>query len=379
MRKGWTLLAPFLAFVLILLVLPGPLAAQGTLDGFLPSHGLSPIPDAKALETDACAPLSLLTLDVPVTCSAFRLDPGERLASPLEAEPKAEPRPSQPSSERAPLIKDDRLRILLASGIVGGAALGGFLNAYQETPRQDFHVTYEGWFGRHTYAGGADKAAHFVDYAIISKELANIDEVMGFSRNTSIALAFGTAFASGLMNELGDGTNPYGFSPEDLTIDTLGAGAAALIKLTRTEDLFGFRHGLLLPLARSKTCCQDPGLGRDYSNEIYTADLHLSGVFDRLNLKVGPLRYLLFSVTYGTKGYPSGTPSLRERQVGFELGLDFEVILDDLGVKRDTWWGYGLHIVFDNFRFPFTAVGFRYDMNHDKWTGPDNGNGFAAR
>ncbi len=323
----------------------------------------------------------LLKPEEPAECSQFRVDPGVRLALAPEAEP--EPEPTSSASDflaiHPPLIKDDKLRILLASGMVVGAAVGGFFNAYNETPRQSFHVTDEGWFGRNTYAGGADKAAHFVDYTIISKELANFYEVMGFSRNTSIALGFGTAFTSGLMNELGDGVNPYGFSWEDLTMDTLGAGASSLIKLTRTEDLFGFRHGLLLPLNGSKTCCQTEGLGRDYSNEIYTAELQLAGVFDRLNLKVGPLRYLMFSVTYGVKGYPTGTPSLRERQIGLEIGLDFEVILNDVGVKRNTWWGYGLHIVFDNFRFPFTAVGFRYDLNHDKWVGPGNGNGFAAR
>jgi hypothetical protein len=336
--------------------------------------------DPHDLET-GCPPLFLLKPAEPAACSQFHLDPGVRWALAPEAERASEP--SASASDllviHPPLIKDDKLRILLASVLVIGSGLGGFLNAYQEAPRHDFHVTREGWFGQKTYAGGADKAAHFVDYSIISKEMTNIYEMVGFSRNTSIALAFGTAFTSGLMNEIGDGTNPYGFSWEDLTMDTLGAGAASLIKLTRTEDLFGFRHGLLLPLNGSKTCCQTEGLGRDYSNEIYTADLHLAGVFDRLNLKVGPLRYLLFSVTYGVKGYPSGTPSLRERQVGFEIGLDFEVILNDLGVKRTTWWGYGLHIVFDNFRFPFTSVGFQYDMNHDKWVGPDNGNGFAAR
>ena len=48
-------------------------------------------------------------------------------------------------------------------------------------------------------------------------------------------------------------------------------------------------------------------------------------------------------------------------------------------MTRKTWWGYGLHIVFDNFRLPFTAVGFRYDLNHGKWTVPDNSNEFAAR
>ena len=28
-------------------------------------------------------------------------------------------------------------------------------------------------------------------------------------------------------------------------------------------------------------------------------------------------------------------------------------------------------------RVPFTAVGFRYDLNSGRWIGPDNGNGFA--
>jgi hypothetical protein len=41
--------------------------------------------------------------------------------------------------------------------------------------------------------------------------------------------------------------------------------------------------------------------------------------------------------------------------------------------------GYTLHVVFDNVRVPFTSVGVRYDLNHHKLIGPDNGNGYAAR
>jgi hypothetical protein len=59
--------------------------------------------------------------------------------------------------------------------------------------------------------------------------------------------------------------------------------------------------------------------------------------------------------------------------------LNFEEILDSLGVRRDTWWGYGLHVVFDNFRVPFTSVGFQYDLNHGKWYGPGNGNQYSTR
>jgi hypothetical protein len=69
----------------------------------------------------------------------------------------------------------------------------------------------------------------------------------------------------------------------------------------------------------------------------YTADLKLAGLRRRLRLDIGPLRYLLFSVPYGSKFYPSGAINLRERQVAFEIGLNFEEILNSIGVHRDTW------------------------------------------
>jgi len=64
----------------------------------------------------------------------------------------------------------------------------------------------------------------------------------------------------------------------------------------------------------------------------------------------------------------------RERQIGIEIGLSLEEIMNSLSVRRDTWWGATLHILGDNVRFPFTAVGFRYDLNHGKWHGPNSGN-----
>jgi hypothetical protein len=268
---------------------------------------------------------------------------------------------------------------LRAGVFSAGVVLGSAANAFSESPRRDFHVTRERFFQRDTYAGGADKASHFVDYAILSKELQEVYERFGLERTTSIWLGFGVATAAGLMTEIGDGTTFFGFSYEDFVMDTLGAGTAGVIVATRTQDLFGFRRGFLLPPSGSDTCCPVQGKGRDYSNEIQTADLKLAGVARRLGVNVGPLRYLLVSLTYGTKGYPSGLPELRERQAGIEIGLNFEAILDDVGVTRATWWGYALHVVFDNIRVPFTAIGVRYDLNHDRWRGPDNGHTFPSR
>jgi uncharacterized protein YfiM (DUF2279 family) len=255
---------------------------------------------------------------------------------------------------------------------------GSAANSFTESPHKRFHVTHEGFFGQDTYAGGGDKASHFVDFAVGTKELANLYDRLGFSRRASLLMGFGVSTLAGLVNEIGDGTTFYGFSYEDLVMDVLGAGTGATISAARLDGLIGFRRGFLLPPSGNATCCKVPGKGRDYSNEIQTADLKIAGLARRLDLHVGPLRYLLFSVTYGTKSYPSGLPELRERQVGFEVGLNLAVILNDLGVRRDTWWGYALHVVCDNFRVPFTSVGFRYDLNSKRWRGPDNGNRFAT-
>jgi Predicted periplasmic lipoprotein (DUF2279) len=286
-----------------------------------------------------------------------------------------------PQSERTleppPPIKRPWQYQALSYLVPAGVVIGAFEQAITDGKLHPYHFTNERWFGANTYAGGADKAAHFVDYTILSKELAYGYERLGYSRTTSLWVGFGVTVLSGLANEFGDGFNKYGFSFQDLTMDTLGAATSTLLMATGNDDLIGFRYGFLLPTSKV-TCCAVPANGRDYSYEIYTADLKLAGVGRRLRLDIGPLKYLLFSVTYGSKYYPSGIVSLRERQVGFEIGLNFEEILNSLGVRRDTWWGYAAHVVMDNTRFPFTSVGFQYDLNHGKWYGPGNGNQYAS-
>jgi uncharacterized protein YfiM (DUF2279 family) len=363
---------------LAVLAFPNPLAAQSA--SVLPSiQGGAAAYAVVGGEKPSCWPSSLLDRNEPDTCPRFRLAGEGQLRLDGDGGDDAPPAEPLDTSGFAAAIAAKKLQFLAATAVSAGALAGGAINAISDGHHESFHFTNEGWFGRNTYAGGADKASHFVDYTILSKELTNLYDKMGFSRRDSILLGFGVSAAAGVMNEIGDGINQYGFSWEDLTMDVLGAGTSALVAATGADDLIGFRHGVVVPPAGAKYCCAEPRQGRDYSNEIYTADLQFEGVGRRLDWNIGPLRYLLFSVTYSAKGYPGGAPDARERQVGFEIGLNFKPILNDLGVRRNTWWGYTLHIVFDNFRFPFTSVGYRYDVNHSKWIGPDNGNGFATR
>jgi hypothetical protein len=260
-----------------------------------------------------------------------------------------------------------------------GVVAGSSANAWAETPHQSFHFGNEGWFGRNSYAGGADKAAHFVDYYIVSKELSFLYNTLGYSRTQSIWMGLGVTLLAGLTNEFGDGFNRYGFSYEDLAMDAAGAITAAVISSVGANDLIGFRRGFLLPPYSSPSCCPSGSVGQAYQNQIFTADLKVAGAARRLNLNVGPLRYLLISATYATKGYATEVSALQERQVGFEIGLNQEEILNSLGVRRNTWWGYLLHVVLDNIRVPFTSVGVQVDLNSGQWFGPGNGNSYSSR
>src|SRR5262249_25168287 len=74
---------------------------------------------------------------------------------------------------------------LLGSLVAGAAVVGSAANSFFDGPHESYHFTSEGWFGRTTYAGGADKASHFTMYHIVSKELANVYARLGFSENQS--------------------------------------------------------------------------------------------------------------------------------------------------------------------------------------------------
>ena len=100
---------------------------------------------------------------------------------------------------------------LLSTSALGLSAVASFT----DHPNGGFHFAHEGWFGENTYAGGADKAAHFVKFEIMARELAIGYQYLGLPRRRSVIGGFVVSWLAGLVNELGDATNDYGFSYED--------------------------------------------------------------------------------------------------------------------------------------------------------------------
>src|SRR5205085_7914429 len=167
--------------------------------------------------------------------------------------------------------------------LVTGAAIGGVVgltaaNSLLGYDKQPFHFHQEGFFGAGTTDGGADKASHFTDYYVVTKEFGYFYQKIGYSESEARWLALGTTMLGGFINELSDGFTNHGFSPEDLLMDWGGGAVATLISATRTGDLLGFRASHVP--------------GATYIHDVYAADLKLAGVADRLGLRVGPLRFL---------------------------------------------------------------------------------------
>lgn len=261
------------------------------------------------------------------------------------------------------------LTVLVAGSTIGYAAG----NSVKEQPYDGFHFANEGFFGRNTYNGGADKVAHFVDYNLAQVALANTYRWVGYTTEQSAWIGFASAAAAGLTTEIGDGTTIFGFSWEDFVMDVFGAATAVGLTRSGWNDTFGFRFGTFSQDPSPACCIDTTNIGRDYSGEIYTADLKIAGLARRLHFNPGPARFLLLSATYGTNGYNRVAPALRQRLVGLEVGVNFSEICRSLGVPGETLWGEILYYFFDSFRIPYTAIGVRYDLNSGEWFGPTAG------
>ena len=309
---------------------------------------------------------SIRALTVRATCPPHRLlsadgtDCERRLAA-ADLATYFPPRFDQPETEVPRWAFLERHQLLFSTLIpitAIGAVTANSLVAYDTN--HPFRIHEEGWFGEKTVNGGADKASHMTDYYVIASLFEDAYKMIGYSENEAILWGTGLAIATGLANEVSDGFTRHGFSWEDLAMDSAGAVAASLVSVTHTRDLLSMRTSHLP--------------SSSYTHDVYSADFKFSGLSERLGVNLGPLRWLLFSVTYGSKGYRVTPPIEKQRLLGFEIGLNLQQILFDLKVSRGTWWGYALHVVGDNIRFPFTAVGMRVDLNRGKWHGPNNGN-----
>jgi len=297
-------------------------------------------------------------------------DPGFRLEGGGADEDPQEPPP--PTEVKPPPKKFWNTTTTIWTGLALLGGVGQGIGAPIKYGTNSWHFTNEGWFGYTTYAGGADKVSHFIVSSGVSRLLYDVYTQNGQPENQSFAVALAVSLTAGIFVETGDAITVYGWSWQDLTADFLGASSGLVIQRFGLQDLIGLRLGPAGgDVPPSAVGSSEESLGSSYNDEIYAGDLKLGGLITRLHGNPGVARFFLVSVAYYTRGFGYAPPlPSRYQTMGFELGINFPAILDELKVPKDKWWGQGLYAFFNFFRIPYTQVGTYYNFKTKKWYGP---------
>lgn len=208
---------------------------------------------------------------------------------------------------------------------VGALALGWGVWAWDwgnAGPR----VQNEGWFGRETTEGGADKLGHAWSGYAISHLFANRYERFGFSRGE--AAGYGALSSLGVMGliEVGDAfSDDYGFSYQDMLFNGIGAALGyALWEYPEIKRKIDFRAEY------------DPFPAGDRSFDVTTDYQRLKYLIavkaDGFDAVESPwLRHLEFHVGYYARNYAdyagSAATDRRERHVYVGIGVNLTRLL----------------------------------------------------
>ncbi|HWI82687.1 DUF2279 domain-containing protein [Ramlibacter sp.] len=178
-----------------------------------------------------------------------------------------------------------------------------------------FKTTNEGWFGRNTEFGGADKLGHlYFNYGTV-RLLTPLFVEAGNSHEASVRLAAWTALGIFTGVEVADGfSRRWKFSAQDAAMNLAGAALGVVLEThPELDTIFDFR----VAYRPSKDSGFNP-FG-DYSGQKYLLVVKADG-FARLRTKP-LLRYLEFGLGYGARGFDPGGERRRDMYVGVSLNL----------------------------------------------------------
>jgi hypothetical protein len=246
--------------------------------------------------------------------------------------------------------------------LYGTAALAlgvyGYTNWWGDNWSGRFRTVDEGWFGRDTPEGGADKLGHAMSNYVGTRLLTRAFEWAGHDRETALKIAAWSLFGTFTAVEILDGyTTKYRFSKEDVVMNALGVGAAVLMERNKALDA-------LIDLRLHYRPSDDPAIAGgfdpfgDYQGQTYLIVGKASGV---PALREHPvLRYLEIAAGYGARGYHlPATSGFRERNFYYGVSLNLSELLSRTvyrNEERKSRLHRGLDGLLEVFQIPGTIV-----------------------
>lgn len=198
-----------------------------------------------------------------------------------------------------------------------------------------FRTVDEGWFGRNTYAGGADKAGHSFFTYTGARLFTRGFEALGNSPGRALRLGVWTSIGVMTGVEVVDGfSKKFRFSMEDAVANAAGAAFAVLVETDpRIDALLDFR--LLYRRSDDARRVGETDPIADYSGQTFLLAVKADGV-PRLR-GVPVVRYLELQAGYNTRGYEptDGTKIDPHRRIYYGIGINLSRLLSDTVFRGD--------------------------------------------
>jgi hypothetical protein len=219
---------------------------------------------------------------------------------------------------------------MLAFNGVALAGLAAYGVAFWDYGDRTAHATSEGWFGRGTDSGGADKVGHFYSSYIAGRGFAALARYWGYDEHGAARVGALSSFVFTLGMEVGDSfSQDYGFSHEDFIANTVGSLMAyLLVDNPRLDDLLDIRIEYF-PRQSPKN-----DLVTDYENMKYLLALKFSGF---KALKRGPLRYVELVGGYYTRNFDKKDHNTPRRNLFIGVGLNLSEVFGNWGTVAKTF------------------------------------------
>jgi hypothetical protein len=264
-------------------------------------------------------------------------------ASQVEDEPEGGEPPELPPSRG---WTKEQKALALNGAIAGAVALYG--TGFWDYGGKSFNVAHEGWFGKDTAYGGADKLGHAYATYLTTLGLSTIYENWGFERRQADALGALSAFGAFTLVEVGDAYSKNGFSYEDIVMDAAGA---AFGYARRRSPLLKRFLDFRVEYFPSRTVTEGGrmDLATDYSGYKFLFAFKLEG-FERL--QPSWLKYVEIHLGYYTRGYLTADQPYydgKTRRGYVAVGFNLARLFRKTGQKT-------LSTIFTFYQAPYTYV-----------------------
>ena len=205
------------------------------------------------------------------------------------------------------------------------------------------HFGSEGWFGKNTPDGGADKAGHMWSSYTLSHLFSYQYKHWGYDQEPAIKLGCLSSLGIQTLMEIGDSfSNKYGFAYEDEVFNILGVAIGyVMVRYPEVARKVDFRVEYD-PFRKGK---YKSDIFTDYERQKYVIAVKMDG-FDAV--KDTYLKYFELQAGYYSRGYEASDSTeeqdSRRRTIYVGVGLNIGKILEPF---RETK-------IFNYFQVPYT-------------------------